>query len=367
MTVAIDAFAGAGGLSLGLRDSGWTVAFAFDHDPIAVASYRRNLGPHAEVLDAHALEPRDLMKRTGLKLGECGLLAGGPPCQGFSLQRRGSREDSRNRLVLRFLDYITGLRPRAFLMENVPAIDSVRGRHLVEAVVDRTGDLGYSVYMRTLDAADFGLAQHRKRVFLIGLDERAGPFEWPEPTTAGAPLTVEEAFEGLPSPPADGSPHPDIANHYREARLSETNIERIRHVPPGGGREHLPPQLRLKCHENGHRHLDTYGRLAWDRPSGTITARFDSFTRGRFGHPVEDRSITLREGARLQGFPDWFVFDGSREDGARMIGNAVPPPLAAVLGRAIRRALTRAPSDGPSRPAPQGRAIPANAQARLEL
>lgn len=367
MSVAVDVFAGAGGLSLGLRNAGWKVAFAFDNDPIAVETYRRNLGTHAEVLDAELLEPAELMERAGLEPGECGLLAGGPPCQGFSLQRRGSREDPRNRLVLRFLHYIAGLRPRAFLMENVPAIASVRGRRLLEAIVDHTQGVGYSVYIRTLDAADYGLAQHRRRAFLVGLDPNAGPFVWPEPTRSGTPLTVAEAFQGLPSPPHDGSPHPGVPNHYREARLSAKNIERIRHVPPGGGREDLPPELRLKCHENGHRHLDTYGRLAWDRPSGTITARFDSFTRGRFGHPVEDRSITLREGARLQGLPDWFVVEGSREDGARMIGNAVPPPLGSALGRAIRQALGEGPQEWVPAGPPPRLAVPTTAQARLGL
>jgi DNA (cytosine-5)-methyltransferase 1 len=367
MNLAVDAFAGAGGLSLGLQGAGWDVVFAFDNDPVAVETYRRNLGLPAEVLDAELLEPGELMTRAGLKPGDCALLAGGPPCQGFSLQRRGVRDDPRNRLVLRFLDYIAGLQPRAFLMENVPAIATVRGRALLEAIVDRTGEAGYSVYIRTLDAADYGVAQHRKRTFLIGLVADAGPFVWPEPTISGAPLTVAEALEGLPSPPQDGSPHPEVPNHYREARLSATNIERIRHVPPGGGREHLPPELRLKCHENGHRHLDTYGRLAWDRPSGTITARFDSFTRGRFGHPVEDRSITLREGARLQGFPDWFIFEGNREDGARLIGNAVPPPLARALGRATRQALEGAPEQPVPGGPPSARAVPTTAQARLEL
>ncbi len=101
----------------------------------------------------------------------------------------------------------------------------------------------------------------------------------------------------------------------------------------------MPEYLQLECHKTGHRHLDTYGRLAWDQPSGTITARFDSFTRGRFGHPVEDRSITLREGARLQGFPDEFVFLGNREEGARMIGNAVPPPLGNAFAKALRLQL----------------------------
>ena len=335
--IAIDAFAGAGGLSLGLRDAGFEVVFAYDNDPVAIETYNTNLPPHAECLDGATLGDAGVMERTGLVPGECDLLAGGPPCQGFSIQRNGGSGDPRNLLVLSFLEQILSLEPKVFLMENVPALMSRRGRHLVEQLIAASEEAGYSCASATLNAVDFGVPQRRRRTFVLGV-KGGSPPRWPEPTTT-VPLTVETALNGLPSPPEDGSPHPDVPNHYRERRLSELNRERIRHIPPGGGREHLPPHLRLRCHRSGHRHLDTYGRLAWDEPAVTLTARFDSFTRGRFGHPVEDRTITLREGARLQGFPDNFIFLGNREEGARMIGNAVPPPLACALGGAIANLL----------------------------
>jgi DNA (cytosine-5)-methyltransferase 1 len=335
---AIDAFAGAGGLSLGLRTAGWDIALAFDNDPIAVSTYRQNLGPHAYVVDAEEISPSALLELAELEEGECDLLAGGPPCQGFSLQRRGPRNDPRNRLVERFGEFVLAIRPRVFLMENVAGLATVRGRHLVDGLVSAAESDGYTCYAETVNAFDYGVAQHRLRRFIIGFRDVATEFRWPRPTGRG-PRTVREALAGLPSPPTDGSPHPDVSNHYGEARLAPINRERIRHVPQGGGREHLPPHLQLKCHQSGHRHLDTYGRLSWDEPSGTITARFDSFTRGRFAHPKEHRSITLREGARLQGFADDFVFLGNREDGARLIGNAVPPPLAKAVGRAVLRTL----------------------------
>lgn len=334
--VAVDSFAGAGGLSLGLIQAGWDVCFAFDHDPIAVKTYRHNLGIHAYELDAEALQADDLMRHTALGPGECDLLVGGPPCQGFSLQRRGSRSDPRNRLSLIFLDWLRGLRPKAFLIENVPAIRSVRGQEVIRAVERVVSDLGYGLSVSTVNALDYGTAQSRRRAFIVGMADHR-EFVWPEPTDAK--LTVRDAIADLPSPPTDGTCHELVPNHYREARLSPTNLARIRAVPEGGSRLDLPQYLQLDCHRSGHRHLDTYGRLAWNLPSGTITARFDSFTRGRFGHPVEDRSITLREGARLQGFPDDFVFLGNREEGARMIGNAVPPPLARTFGLALMRQL----------------------------
>jgi DNA (cytosine-5)-methyltransferase 1 len=170
---------------------------------------------------------------------------------------------------------------------------------------------------------------------------------------------VRETLAGLPSPPEDGSPHPKYFNHYREAKLAEINLRRISHIPEGGGRAHLPSDLQLPCHVNnlGHRHLDVYGRLAWEKPAVTLTARFDSFTRGRFGHPVENRSLTLREGARLQTFPDSFEFIGNREEVARQIGNAVPPILAEILTKAILDAIKRRSDKLPSLEETEGRQL----------
>lgn len=337
---AVDCFCGAGGISLGLTRAGFDISLAFDNDQIAVDTHRKNIGGHAEVLDATTLSGEAILALAGLRAGQLDLLAGGPPCQGFSLQRRGSREDPRNRLVLRYLDWIDVIRPKAFLIENVAALGGIRGREVVTAVTDHATTLGYSIDSRILDASDFGIPQVRRRMFLVGLRD-GGKFSWPT-ASRPKPMTVRQAFAGLPSPPTDGKPHPEYANHYREARLSMLNLERIKHVPEGGGRANLPEHLVLQCHKGTHRHLDTYGRLAWDAPAVTITARFDSFTRGRFGHPVENRSITLREGARLQSFPDDFVFLGNREEGARLIGNAVPPRLACLLGKQLAVAIRTA-------------------------
>lgn len=334
--LVIDSFAGAGGLSLGFLQAGWKVPLAFDHDPIAVATYQRNLGPHVRLLDAEEITAASLMDFANVGPGECDLLAGGPPCQGFSLQRRGARQDPRNKLTLVFLEWISDILPKAFLIENVPAIASIRGRHVLDAVSSTAKKLGYGLSISTVNAHDYGAPQNRRRTFIVGMSGQR-EFQWPP--ASDSRLTVRDGIGNLPSPPVDGSCHPDISNHYREARLSSLNLARIRAVPEGGSRLDLPEYLQLECHKTGHRHLDTYGRLAWDQPSGTITARFDSFTRGRFGHPVEDRSITLREGARLQGFPDEFVFLGNREEGARMIGNAVPPPLGNAFAKALRLQL----------------------------
>ena len=339
--VAIDLFCGAGGLSLGLKDAGFQVVAALDNHPVAVRTYAANLGPHILSAPIEELSASDLLKKAGLSPGDCTLLAGGPPCQGFSLQRRGSRRDPRNELVLQFLRMIEEIRPRFFLMENVGALLSKHGSPFLRELSLRTSKLDYFVHVAVLDAADFGVPQVRKRAFLIGehLPSFSTRYRVPEPTQH-TPRTVRDAIGDLPSPPKDGTCHPLIANHYREARLAPINVERIKRVPQGGGRDHLPDELQLACHVNnpGHRHKDVYGRLSWDSPSVTLTAGFDSFTRGRFAHPIEHRSLTIREGARIQTFPDAFVFEGNREDGARQVGNAVPPLLASHLGRSILEA-----------------------------
>lgn len=342
--IAIDLFSGAGGLSMGLAQAGFEVAAALDNDAVAVKSYREALGDHIFCAPIEEVSAKELMRRAGVSQGECDLLAGGPPCQGFSLQRRGDRTDARNRLVLDFVRMVEEIRPRFFLMENVAGLLSKHGRSFLEEFKLRLSKLGYVIHIELLDASDFGIPQRRRRALLVGeLETSTEPrFQFPRPND-GPVRTVRDAIADLPSPPADGSEHPEFANHFRETRLSPLNVERIKHVPQGGGRADLPEHLQLACHRknSGHRHLDVYGRLAWDQPAVTLTARFDSFTRGRFGHPVEHRSLTIREGARIQTFPDTFRFYGNREEQARQVGNAVPPLLAQTLGTAILNASQR--------------------------
>jgi DNA (cytosine-5)-methyltransferase 1 len=340
---AIDLFCGAGGLSLGLSQAGFCVAAAVDSDPIATQTYAASLGSHVATAEIEEISASDLLSKAGLSRGECTLLAGGPPCQGFSLQRRGARDDPRNALVLQFVRMVEEVRPRFFLMENVGGLLTKHGTPFLRELSLRASRLGYLIHTAVLDAADFGVPQVRRRAFLIGehAPDFMSRFKFPGATTARVPRTVRDAIGDLPSPPDDGTSHPKVPNHYREIRLAAINVERIRHVPQGGGRDHLPEHLQLACHVNNprHRHKDVYGRLAWDEPSVTLTARFDSFTRGRFAHPSEDRSLTIREGARIQTFPDSFIFAGNREDGARQVGNAVPPLLARSLGEAILNAV----------------------------
>jgi DNA (cytosine-5)-methyltransferase 1 len=230
------------------------------------------------------------------------------------------------------------------LIENVPGLLGIRGQSEYRELCDMLTSRGYQVKARVLDAANYGIAQQRTRAFVVAwVPSRAAEFQFPQATHhSGSAATVREAFRGLPEPPLDHTEHPSFANHVR-VRISAINQLRISHVRPGGGRTDIPVDLQLPCHskDNGHRHLDVYGRLRWDRPSGTITAMFDNFTRGRFAHPEVNRSITAREGARLQSFPDEFRFVGPKKEVARQIGNAVPPRMGLVLASSLINALEK--------------------------
>lgn len=349
---AIDAFSGSGGLSLGLQRAGFEIRAAFDTDEASIATYRRNNGPHGFVGDASQITGTELRSRAGLEGVELDLFAGGPPCQGFSKQKRGAHlGDPRNVLVLEYLRLVEELEPRAFLLENVPMMAQARGRHLVGEFESLSH---YAMTGHYYVAADYGVAQKRVRFMLVGIRADVGTrFEVPAPTTPTWP-TVLEAIGDLPEPPADGSPHVDVANHYA-ARISAINRERFSHVPQGGGWQDIPFDLRLPCHQRADTSQggwpDVYGRLRADGQAPTITGGFDSFSRGRYGHPTSNRALTPREAARLQGYPDDFVFEGNRHEVRHQIGNAVPVSLAETVGRGVIDALNgdAPPSDLPLR------------------
>lgn len=217
-----------------------------------------------------------------------------------------------------------------------------RGKRYTDLVIGHLGEK-YRLYAHFYNSADFGLAQTRDRFIVVGEDRTLEPrFTAPAPTVRKW-RTVGSVLRGMPEPPEDYSEHPLYANHY-QARVTRANIERFSHVPEGGGWQDIPMALRLPCHQTVDARSggwpDVYGRLRWDGQCPTITAGFDSFTRGRYGHPKADRALTPREAARLQGFPDNYVFEGNRWDVRLQIGNAVPPPLAAAIGRQIAKALS---------------------------
>lgn len=341
----IDAFCGAGGLSLGLSRAGFDVVYGFDVDTKCIQTLRSNpthINHKVEEADIGDLLNGNLLRKLNLQSGELDLLAGGPPCQGFSVQRIGDDSDERNDLVASYASLIKEVRPRFFLMENVVGLGGKRGRAHLEEFIYQMKALDYYIHKDVLDAQFFDVPQRRKRLIVVGeqLSGAKPVFAFPTPSKVRV-KTVRDTISHLPPPPEDFSPHPDFPNH-RADRLSDLNKERLRFLSEGQGREDLPTNLLAECHTRsaakiGHRNV--YGRMAWDEVAPTITARFDSFTRGKFGHPEQIRSISLREGALLQTFPEDYVFTGTKVEVARQIGNAVPPNLAQVLGSAIRKAL----------------------------
>lgn len=334
----VDLFSGAGGFSLGLTEAGFEVVAAIDNWTPAVTSYAENFAHPCFQQDVSTLGGQDILNLAGIT-DRVDLVVGGPPCQGFSVQRIGPDHDSRNNLVLDFGRLVLEIRPRMFVMENVLGLAGKRGAATLATLLDLIEDGGYGTLVDRVDAAEWGLPQHRRRMVVIGWErETVKPFALLPPD--GPLETVWQAIGDLPAATPAGGTGTDPL--HVESRMSDLNRERLRHIPPGGGFEDLPVGLRVDCHKAGAAaigHRNVYGRLHPDEPAVTITARFDSFTRGKFAHPYEDRNLTLREGARLQGFPDGFVFDGNREEIAALIGNAVPPPLARALGAQLKRHL----------------------------
>lgn len=344
---AIDLFCGAGGLSLGIERAGFDIRIAVDSWQVAVDTYAQNFAHPVLCDDISAITGGELLRLANAKKGEIDLVVGGPPCQGFSIQRIGPNQDVRNSLVLEFARLLKEIEPKLFIMENVPGLAGKRGSELLNTFLDMIDQAGYEIKVHTVNAADYGVPQIRKRIVILGSRYAdCGSFNLPTPTfSPESYVTVNEAIGDLPPPLPHDAINPSDPLH-RQTRLSEINQKRLQHIPPGGGMETLPVHLRVNCHKGGAKkigHRYVYGRLAGDRPAGTITARFDSFTRGKFAHPIDNRNITLREGARLQTFPDSFLFVGNQEDIACQVGNAVPPILAEALALAAQNALKKSP------------------------
>lgn len=337
----IETFSGAGGMSLGLLQAGFDVRLAFDINEEAIRTYNYNIAPHGYVFNAKEVSGTQLLEKAGLKDDRIDLLSGGPPCQGFSKQRRGAHllSDPRNNLIIEFARLVEETRARAFIFENVEIFGQKRGRELIAELRNILNN--YKIYTFFVCSSDFGLAQKRGRFLMIGIDRREGDIV-PVLQRSFYEKTIRDVIGHLPPPPHDYSEHPDFPNHIK-CRITPANEERFSHVPPGGGWQDIPMHLRLPCHQvtevRSGGWPDVYGRLEWEGQCPTLTAGFDSFSRGRYGHPEQNRSLTLREGALLQGFPEQFRFFGTRHDVRLQIGNAVAPPVARAAGEAVMRVL----------------------------
>ena len=332
---AIDLFCGCGGLSLGLRRAGFAVLGAVDADRLAVDTYRNNhKGTSVLENDIRSVSATQWMKELGLCKGELDLLAGCPPCQGFSKlrTRNGGRgvSDDENDLVFEFVRFVKVFRPRAIMLENVPGL--AKDVRLVR--VKRTlAALRYRCAVRVLDATAYGVPQRRKRMILLGSRLSAPRFAEP----INRQRTVRGAIWRLPQPEDSDDPV-----HNYVVRRSDAVIERIGQIPrDGGSRGDLPDEKQLDCHRRCDGFKDIYGRMAWRRAAPTVTGGCINPSKGRFVHPIEDRAITLREAALLQGFPRSYRFkmSGGRYAVAQLIGNAFPPKFAEHHARVVREQM----------------------------
>ncbi|MDP3377346.1 MAG: DNA cytosine methyltransferase [Brevundimonas sp.] len=334
---SVSLFAGGGGMTLGFQHAGFKTVMASDVEASAARTFAHNF-PHAPFLhaDIRHVTKNELIEAVG---GEVDVVIGGPPCQGFSTIGDQNPADPRNGLFWCFARVVEWLRPTCFVMENVNYLRTQYGGRYEREIVRAFQRLGYHVHVTTLNAADYGVPQLRKRVFFFG--SRLSPkFAWPAAThgVGGIPYaTVGEALAGLDSTFANHA----VLNH------SDTVQARYRLIPEGGRMPapgELPPEIRRKNFGN------TYKRLHRGRPSLTLVPGNNAFP----VHPTEHRSLTPREGARIQTFPDAYIFQGNRSEQCRLVGNAVPVRLAEHIGAAVLAHMSgeRLTNGVPSTPVP---------------
>lgn len=365
----VDLFCGAGGLSLGFEMAGFEVALGVDIEECFLKTYSKS-HPNALAIkeDLSKKSLCGILSQNGIESKELIGIIGGPPCQGFSTVGNRAIDDPRNSLVREFARAIKEVRPAFFLMENVPGLATMKnglGTLIVEEIHEFFEDLGYFVASDTLNSAHYGVPQLRRRLFFVGFRRELGlKFTFPAKThfsktalniffSSGSPyLTFSDATSDLPSI-KDGEKgdnyaseprnnyqawcregNPPLKNHITP-KHSNLVLKRIKSIPPGGNHSNLPPELRLK---SGYPNI--YGRLKMDEPADTITGNFGCASApGRFLHPIDDRVLSVREGARLQSFPDRVEFFGTLSQQYKQVGNAVPPLLAKAIAEAILRQI----------------------------
>lgn len=348
----VDLFAGAGGFSLGAIAAGIDIVGALEFKKNAAATYEANIrrsdGAKVEMIEDDILDisPEEAMRRWSIKEGEIDIVIGGPPCQGFSSHRINDAgvDDPRNQLLGRYFEYVEAIRPRIFLVENVPGLLWERHASYLKAFYARGLAADYDLKKEeVINARDFGVPQNRRRVFILGIDKRRPlPLSWPPVPTHVSPAMEESLRQGRPLWRTAGEV-------FKPARTDDLNDLHMKHSPalvelfaktPHNGGSRSEAGRILKCHEGHSGHSDVYGRIDPKRPGPTMTTACINPSKGRFVHPTENHGITLRQAARLQTFPETFTFHGGLMSGGEQIGNAVPMDLAKALLNTFVVALT---------------------------
>ncbi|MDX8534462.1 DNA cytosine methyltransferase [Mesorhizobium sp. VK25A] len=352
MLNCVDLFAGAGGFSLAARQAGLTIRLAIENNRHAASTYRNNLcgvenSPVVREGDISTMSPEEEHKQIFRRGEICDLLLGGPPCQGFSTHRikDAGVADKRNDLIHVYFNFVRVFRPTIFLMENVPGMLWPRHAAALDRFYEEGLFAGYHVCAPiTIDARDFGVPQRRKRVFILGLRNGVlpGDLPWPPAPTHGSPTAREKnpmlaawadcsnAFKAAPA----GDENDVHMNHGSEL------VETFRRTPPNGGSRHDSGRI-LSCHDGHDGHNDVYGRINPSEPGPTMTTACINPSKGRFVHPTLNHGITVRQAARIQTFPDNYIFSGGLMAAGEQVGNAVPVALGRFLIEYLKPVLQR--------------------------
>ncbi len=359
----IDLFAGCGGLSLGFIKNGHEITKAVEIDPSIANTYKLN-HPEVNVI----VDDIKSVDQSGLfKLGAADLIIGGPPCQGFSMAgariRTGFIDDPRNYLFKHYFNVVKAVKPKAFIMENVKGIKTMQKGDTFKEILkifsspELLDGQAYHLNYRLVKAVEFGVPQKRERIIIIGTLKNDYDFDqmWDKTIfdiKRDYPrffdrVTVRDAIGNLDGTSKDGNvknPMPitnyekylaskfNTLSNHSQTNHSDKAKSRMRKIKAGQNYQALDEEINSV-------HSGAYGRLSWDEPSQTITTRFDTPAGGRFIHPVEDRTLSPREAARLQSFPDDFIFYGNKTSICKQIGNAVPPKVSYFLSRLVDNIL----------------------------
>lgn len=334
-----DLFCGAGGLSYGFKLGGFEIAGGVEWDKSAMETHKNNFKSTFEFCG----DIKDISDETIRKeLGGIDVIIGGPPCQGFSSANRQEKEkdDPRNKLFFEYLRFVEIIRPKVFVIENVKEILTKNNGYAKERILEITQELGYNVTVRVLNAADYGVPQYRRRAIFVGVRTDLNcSFDFDSLKKVKRLVTVYDAIGDICYPDREIKNKflsyvkdiDELLNHNPKTPNARV-VERMTYVPQGGNWKDVPPHLWDTQRDN--RHSSAYKRLSFNEPSITIdTGHMNYF------HPVEHRVPTVRESARLQSFPDSFIFYGNQSEQYRQVGNAVPPLLGKAIAVEIRKIL----------------------------